>query len=344
MTRISLSIELIWKIAREEAIGGDFEKIEPEHFMMALLRFSEFTQDEIGKLVPDQEVSKVLLNEIQSAQELLDKNRIDSTKLRRAIRQRMGKGTSPYQDGVMHRSDDSRQMFDKVALFAQDEGHDSLVAVIFLEYILSYPTPLMKEVLESLTGPVPKQDNTPLIDLYGTNLMNSSGVMDGKGILLHAQCTGFINTLRFSRKKLIFLIAPTYEETDALINGSLIKIKSDKNLSPDFNSTSFFGFKKMLSENFNETTFLSKVGEIIKEANTIEKAILIFPIFEILFKDINALENILESSLNAGPAKLVCPINEFMYKNIAGPGTILNSISESVWINQNTGCDIPWEI
>lgn len=66
MTRISLSIELIWKIAGEEAIGGDFEKIEPEYFMMALLKFSEFTQDEIEKFIPYQEVSKDLENKVQS--------------------------------------------------------------------------------------------------------------------------------------------------------------------------------------------------------------------------------------------------------------------------------------
>jgi len=344
MMRISLSIELIWKIAGEEAIGGDFEKIEPEHFMMALLKFAELTEDATEKYIANQEVTKNLLNEIRSLRELLGKNNIDSTRLRREMRHRMGKGSCPYRGEVMHRSDASREMFDQVALFAQDEGHDTLVAVVFLEYMLSYPTPLLKEVLEDLTEALPKQHGTPLIDQYGTNLMDSLDYTGKTGYSTDAQNTGFLNVIRFSRKKVVFLIAPTFDEADTLTKNSVIKIKSDKNRMPDFRSTLFFSLKKLCAEDFNESVFLSKIDGIIQEANGLQNVILILPLFELPVANPGSLATTLESSLKTGTVKVVCPVSELSYENKVQPGTVLNAISEPVWVIQNSGNEIPWEL
>jgi len=49
--KYATSIALVWKLAEGEAASADFDRIGPEHFFMALLKFSELpveNADDIG--------------------------------------------------------------------------------------------------------------------------------------------------------------------------------------------------------------------------------------------------------------------------------------------------------
>ena len=97
--KASVSIELLWQLAAQEAIVGEFAEIEPEHFFAAMLKFAELPVEELGHLVRGGRVPRELATEVDSVREELDSREIDSTRVRRELRARLGKGGNPYHWG-----------------------------------------------------------------------------------------------------------------------------------------------------------------------------------------------------------------------------------------------------
>ena len=58
--KVSASTELVWQLAGQEAMVRQFEKIEPEHFCIALLKFSEIPVEEVEKIAPGAEVARAM--------------------------------------------------------------------------------------------------------------------------------------------------------------------------------------------------------------------------------------------------------------------------------------------
>lgn len=168
--RVSASIELIVQLAAREAIGGSFKEILPEHVLNALLKFAEFPAPDIEKLVAEAAVRQMLVSDVHSVREALDDRFIDSTAARRTLRQKMGKGTCPYAGGDLHRSAETRQLFDATARLADKNGSETLTPIHLLEAIFAAPTPMITEVLESISKAEAARCRTPLLDEHGRDL------------------------------------------------------------------------------------------------------------------------------------------------------------------------------
>ncbi len=145
--RVSASTELICQLAAREAIGGHFGEIEPDHFCLALMKFSEFPVGEIEKMGPGGGIGTTLANEVKSLQEEFESRGVDVKRMRRKLRGHLGKGESWYEGGQLHRSHESRKMFKLAEGFAQHTGDETLTAGHLLEAILVSPTKAMEEVL-----------------------------------------------------------------------------------------------------------------------------------------------------------------------------------------------------
>ena len=111
-----ISIQIIWPLAAQEAIAGEFECIEPSHLFLGTLKFAELEERHIEQLVRNPKDTGLLLDERDSIRSKLRDCSIEvpekSRPIRYGLRKRLGKGGHPY-DGqrVIHRSPTSREVF-----------------------------------------------------------------------------------------------------------------------------------------------------------------------------------------------------------------------------------------
>jgi hypothetical protein len=84
--KASIAINLIWEIAAQEAIAGQFGEISPEHFFMGLLKLSELNPDRVGQIVDDESDVQIINSEIEQIKRYLHDVKINSTTARRNLR------------------------------------------------------------------------------------------------------------------------------------------------------------------------------------------------------------------------------------------------------------------
>ncbi len=165
--KVSASIELIWQLAGQEAIAAEFREIEPEHFLMSLLKFSEMRASELEKLGAGSEAVQALVTDMGSLQQELQERGLDSGAVRRELRRVLGRGSDPYEGGQIHRAQATRECFDKAATTAADAGSDTLMGAHLLRTILESPTPAIAQVLAEAGGARPQgKPEQPLVKLY----------------------------------------------------------------------------------------------------------------------------------------------------------------------------------
>ena len=172
--KISASIELVMQFATYEAIAGKFREVEPEHMLMALLKFPELPIAEMEKLAPGAS-SEQVAKEIEAVCKKLEQRKIDSKSARRELRTKMGKGNSPFSGGRIHRSSASRQIFDVAGKLAGDAGGETITSDHILEALMIAPTQLIEQVLGGAVGArVEERKDTPLLDRYGKDITKAA--------------------------------------------------------------------------------------------------------------------------------------------------------------------------
>jgi hypothetical protein len=147
--QMSFSMDVIWNLAMQEALLVRFKEIEPEHFFEALLKFAELTAADLQGKTPGPLVTAQVAAEAEQLRQELARRNIDATACRQALRLALGEGPGQLLQGeTMHRSAESRTLFDRAARKAAENRHEILTASVLLETILLQPTPAMKRVLK----------------------------------------------------------------------------------------------------------------------------------------------------------------------------------------------------
>ncbi len=172
-----VSIQIIWPLAAEEAIAGEFEYIEPSHLFNALLKFTELENGHFERMSEDHDVVKILVEERDAARYKLADHNISvpesSTAIRRALRERLGRGVQHVRrhGEAIHRSDAAREACTAAEDVARMAGARHWEAVHLLSVLLKDPGTRMVSVLaEFEVASSALERETPLLDLYGRDL------------------------------------------------------------------------------------------------------------------------------------------------------------------------------
>jgi ATP-dependent Clp protease ATP-binding subunit ClpA len=218
--RVSASIELVWQLAGQECIAGEFKEIEPEHFCMALLKFSELPVEEVDKVAAGAEVARELSNEVAAVRAELEDRSIGATGVRRLLRKRKGKGGCEFEGGRMHRSQASRDLFDAAAALADEAGSETLSAIHILEALLTSPTDAMADVLGNAAGSKPpKPSDIPLLAEHGRDLTQLAA--DGELAQVtdrQAECKALLQNLAHEERKSVLLLSDSKKTVDAIVS------------------------------------------------------------------------------------------------------------------------------
>ncbi len=145
--KVSSSIELVWQLAAREAIAADFKEIELEHVFEALLKFAELSIAEVAQSGVENQALKDLVSDAGAIRGELQRRAIDSTRVRRGLRAKIGKGGSSYAGGTIHRSSATRALFDAAARLAVESRSEVVTARHVFEASLASPSAKMQEVL-----------------------------------------------------------------------------------------------------------------------------------------------------------------------------------------------------
>ncbi len=134
-------IDLIWRVALQEAIRSRFAEIEPEHYLEALTKGNDFCQRDILKELETRGFdAKHLVDELRFAPGIFTAAGVNPVQLRRDLRAELGAGNHDHQKGaIMHRSARTKEVFSAAEKIAKELGYKSLNAGVLLLAILSEP-------------------------------------------------------------------------------------------------------------------------------------------------------------------------------------------------------------
>jgi ATP-dependent Clp protease ATP-binding subunit ClpC len=117
MKELSVGASLAWQIAAGEAAAAKHQYIEKEHMMTGVLSLEKVLGDEDAGITPD--VRELPQAECSGVEDVLRTFELDATRVRRLIRQRLGKGSFKRTEKVVHRSEECRRVFARAESMAQ---------------------------------------------------------------------------------------------------------------------------------------------------------------------------------------------------------------------------------
>ena len=141
--RLSPSFHFIIQLAIQECLAGSFHEIEPEHFFMAILRFTEINMQRYRHVFGDVSDADICEQEQIRLAGLFSRHGVDTTQLRRSIRKRLGRGNGTGHQQVLHRSRETKGYFMAGFSMAIKNGHNSLSPYYLIIAMALHPTPLL---------------------------------------------------------------------------------------------------------------------------------------------------------------------------------------------------------
>lgn len=141
--RLSPSFHFIIQLAVQECLAASFVEIEPEHFLMALLRFTEIDMRKYRHVFRDLSDADICEQEQMKLGDLFFRHKVDTTMLRRSIRKDLGRGSRRGHDRVLHRSRETKGYFMAGFNMAISNGHNALTPYYLLMAIARHPTSLL---------------------------------------------------------------------------------------------------------------------------------------------------------------------------------------------------------
>ena len=122
--KLSPAVDLLWRVAVREAVAGQSECVEPEHFLMALTTGRDFCDDAaLADLRAKGLNTELFAAELTLTPTVLEAAKINPAQARRALRARLGMGQHVHEQGkVVHRSARCRQLFRAAEELAKSTG------------------------------------------------------------------------------------------------------------------------------------------------------------------------------------------------------------------------------
>ena len=122
MADYSDALVLTWQIAAAEAGAAAHATIKPGHFLIALCRLTGLSPDDFKDVTDKTRIQRQLEAvqvEIREIGEALARARVNAQFVRRRLRARLGREGSGPTDGVMHRSPETRRLFERAERLCQ---------------------------------------------------------------------------------------------------------------------------------------------------------------------------------------------------------------------------------
>ncbi|MBF0518659.1 MAG: AAA family ATPase [Nitrospirae bacterium] len=142
---ISPSINIVISLAMREAIYAQYSEIEPEHILIAILIISEYNDVEFEVMLNGHSLNQVG-SEIKDIVSIFKKIGINSTNLRRQIREIMDLGGAKQHEDTMHRSQASKKIFSIAEDLCEKDNNIFAIKHLFFALLMN-PTEILLDII-----------------------------------------------------------------------------------------------------------------------------------------------------------------------------------------------------
>lgn len=331
-------LDVVWQLAAQEAVVGRFKEIEPEHFLEAILKFSETSIEEVRKALPDNETTKDLEGEIKEIQSELKSRQIDSTRARRELRAWMGNGEGRPDGDLIHRSKGSRDLIDSASAFARSRGCDEVKAVHVLQSILSSPTAAMLKVLGVAVGEEKQNPlRTPLLDRHARDLRK---YLHGKPPPPNPDATSAALSRILSQERCsnVFLVGKNSRDAISAMEGAAALNSGGRRRVYDL--------MKVEPKDEDLPKYRKLYGSLLEEAQRTKGIAVLIPFvlpgFEIHHQD--EWHESLKGVLGAGAILCVVYVTPTILEQSILPNPSWKRLGKVMWIHETENKSIPFEL
>jgi ATP-dependent Clp protease ATP-binding subunit ClpC len=141
---LSNGADLVWKSAVAETQQARLPRIEPEHLFIGVCSLERFLQP---GAIADAAVRQTVQNEWAPLAAIFQNSHLDPAAVRRALRAVVGTGTASYPDGLIHRSDASKAVFDRAGALAELTERPATTSMHLLQALLEQDGTFIPTVL-----------------------------------------------------------------------------------------------------------------------------------------------------------------------------------------------------
>jgi ATP-dependent Clp protease ATP-binding subunit ClpC len=145
MNQLSFAASAAWQISAHEAAAGNHALIEAEHLLIGICSLEKIQgSGAVNDLDPL--TQKALQAETAAVDDVLSACELDSTALRRSVRQKLGNGNAWSAEKIVHRSPACKQVFQRAGERSGEGGE--ITCVHLLAAMLEQPSAVISAVLE----------------------------------------------------------------------------------------------------------------------------------------------------------------------------------------------------
>lgn len=146
----SFAVDIVWRLALQEALAARHEFIEPGHVLEGLTKGRDFCKASALKEAKERGLdTAALVAELSMVPEVLEQAKVDPTALRRHLRAVLGTGTHRHAEGaVIHRSAATRDAFAVARKMAASLSLPNLHAGALFWALLEQKDPNVVKALE----------------------------------------------------------------------------------------------------------------------------------------------------------------------------------------------------
>jgi ATP-dependent Clp protease ATP-binding subunit ClpC len=340
--KVSLSVDLTLQLAGQEAIAGEFKEIQPEHLLMGVLKLAELPLDDLEKMAPGAEATRDMITQVKAVQHDLSRRDVDSTRARRELRARLGKGGAPFDGGRLHRSQASREFFVAAAKLASDTGGDALAATHLLTALLFAPTVVIQAVLGKAVGQTPaKRSSTPLLDEHGQDLtaLAAAGRLPCPSAL-QAESKAILQALAEKSRRSVLLVANTGDiASQAVVAAAHAVAKGECPASMKGRRIVDLTSQKADRDSADEL-----LDKLVAEAETAPEVILVLPLAPADAAAGSAWTKRLHAILAKGTIQCLCQIEPRTFDRLVRQDRTWKRAAEVIRLHGQPAKGIPWEL
>ncbi|MCK4882696.1 MAG: hypothetical protein KAS92_06710 [Candidatus Omnitrophica bacterium] len=338
---ISPTIDLVMQLAGREAIAGQFKEIEPEHFLMAILKFAELTSTQLDQIAP--EFSKLLNDELTELCALLDGYNLcgKTTQLRRTLRKNIGRGNHIFSGGVIHRTDASRKLFSAARNKALSDHSNQFKAGHLLDAIFDAPTPKMNELLGDIQPKAISYDlpEDSLLALYGNEITLDQIRLDSEKTPRIIEGKNLYNLILNKGNKGVFIVSDDFQKAREVVDIAAHGLI--KNAEKQMDRFRLIDLSSLAQKITDKKDYLAVINDIYLESLEFTQCVVVLPLPK-PFADL--ILKILKTTVGNGKLRTIGIIGPESYQTWIENDYQWKKDFDTMWVHEEASIRMPSEL
>lgn len=342
--RITASVKLVWQLAARETVSAAFKEICPEHFLEALLRFSEISREQAHELSGSVQIGRELNDEVERVRGELIKRSVETTTARRELRSRLGKGNHPYEGHTVHRASASRDLFDTAVKIANDEGSEVLSVQHLLQALFMSPHNIIAELIGEATDvKTAMQRSTPHLDKWGQDLCAlAEGGKQNEDVVKAPEIIALLRTLGQKDGNNAMLISDSDEFVGAVVAATACAMIRNET-SSEIRRMRIFDVTSVCSSDVLDAQALGALEGILQEVADIPEIILYLPAIK-MGPDgdkLSAWGEMLKKALLSKHIRCICRVTPSVYEKYITRDMTWKRVARAMWLHPTKYWKVP---